>query len=153
MNWLCLISALIPVFFTAILTLLSFTIDLNALLTLFVPVVWSILFTLGGGVVFMRNAKSAQDWQTRSDSEFSEGFTSVSIVLIIETALFLLLSTLYPARQFLIIGLSKVTILHNLIPNLICFYKSLLFSLIVVPSISSLFVGLWILYLVLNSKE
>lgn len=153
MNARIWVIAITPFVLGGVLGLRSFAMDLNSLLTLFLPVVWSILFTLGGAIVFMRTRKSDSDWQRSSDESFTKSFIALSIVLSLQTVFFLLLALMYPIRTYLVGILLGFDFFSAYIPRLICLYKALLFSLILIPSVFSLFIGVWILYLVLNPSS
>jgi hypothetical protein len=151
MNRSAIFTSILPLFISALLCWSSFKVDMEKLLSIFLPIVWSILFALGGAIIFL-NSDTGKGLSGNSDKKLTKQVTQLSLVLMLQTAMFLVLSTAYPAKDYLVSHLSKIELLKGNLDGLICFYQSLLFSLILTPSIFSMVVGGWCLYVATNKN-
>ena len=102
------------------------------------------MFALGGSIIFLvkYSSKKISSWEKR----VTRDVLSYSFVLIIQTLFFLVLGTIFLARTFLLKFVwvsSHLSVLSNLI-------ECSLFAFILVPSVASILVGAWCLYLAVN---
>ena len=117
----------------------GFEVNTNQTLTLFLPLVWGILFALGGGVVYLNDHRF--DVATPAGKildAIAERTRVFSLVLIGHLMIFILLAIMFPARAFLsnVFGLSGtgLSIARSSA-------ESLLFCTIAVPALFSVVVG------------
>lgn len=141
---------LLPAVMAALLFWGGFAASSEKMLTLFLPIIWGVLISLGGGLVFLKHFNpSGLDLMERKVSAHIMGF---SLLLILQTAVFLLLSALYPAKGFMLHLSGSAGWITRNSGELCRAYECLLFCFIVVPSFASVLVGLWTLYLLLNRE-
>lgn len=127
----------------------GFEAETEKMLTLFLSIVWGVMVALGGSIIYMRTFDfSQQDPFLQRQKSSNKTAIDLSVILIMQTLLFLILSVLFPVKSFVIssLGVQKVSLYSQI-------YDCLLFSLIIVPSLSSILIGIWCLYLTLNKKH
>ena len=149
-----ILFGILPILLAAIFFGVGLKINVEKLLTLFLPVVWGIMVALGGGIVFLKKYDfGKQPGQVRNYAKLNKKVTSLALILLIQTLAFLVLSLFFPAHDYIRTTIKHVDWFDSHWGILSNGYNSLLFSFIVCPSILSVIVGMWTVYLALNDEK
>lgn len=141
---------IIPGCLTKILFHNGFQVETGNMLSLLLQLVWGVMIALGGGIVFLSKFKfSNGDLQQKTWARVTIGVQNFALPLLLHTLVFIFLSILYPLRNFLKL---KFAISEPVYIQMGSLADSALFSLMVTPSIGSLIVGFWCIYLALNHR-
>lgn len=136
-----------PFILSILLWWIEFQINTSETLTLFVSLVWGILIALSGGFYFISNFDfSKQKKRKQFMKTVSDRIQGIALAIFIHTILFVFLAFLYPIRYFLGRYISLTS-------NLKTVYDSLLFVEIIIPSLASIFIGIWCVLLILNNES
>jgi hypothetical protein len=149
-HWITLVF---PIFAALVLFWLGFKTDVEKMLTLFLPIIWGIMFSLGGGLVFLKRYKFDRLSDGRFKEKLSRHVMTFSVILMFHTLLFLIASSFYPAKGFFFELSGPIGWLSIHRESLCRAYQGFLFSLILLPSIASILVGAWALYLIMNENH
>jgi NADH:ubiquinone oxidoreductase subunit 5 (subunit L)/multisubunit Na+/H+ antiporter MnhA subunit len=146
-----IISIASPILLTGVFFYCGMELHTGEMLTLFLSIVWGVLVAIGGAIVFLRtfNFQGNAAFLTTQKKSHQKAI-NLCLILLVEAMLFLILSLFYPTRHLLRKKIEFVQAHYNELGNL---YDSMMFSLIIVPSICSVFIGIWCIYLVLNSEH
>ncbi|MBL7542585.1 MAG: hypothetical protein JNL11_02160 [Bdellovibrionaceae bacterium] len=123
---------------------IDFEIDTSVFLSMSLQVVWAVLFALGGGVIYLSKFKFTQSSEEKFYKLGTDNIKSLCFPLIFQTLLFMIVSLLYPSRNFI---KKLFSITPEISLKISIFSDSFLMSLITISSLGSLIVGAWCLYL------
>ena len=151
-KWWFWIVLFLPIAGTAILVKQGYNVDTGKMLELTLQLVWGILVSLSGGIIYLSKFKfrannSIHEFRKR----MSLGIQIVSLPMVLHTLLFVFVTLAYTSREFL---KEKFSLSPETFLCVRTFGDSLLISLIVVPAFFSIIVGTWCMYMaVYHEKE
>ncbi len=138
----------LPLLIASPLAYFKFYFNTSEFLGLTVQLIWGILFSLGGGLVYLSNIKyDLTNVNHIYRKAGSDKIQSLCFPLIIHTLCFIGICLVFPAREIFIKNLqtSRYVAMADLA-------DSLFFGFMVVPSIASILVGAWCVYMALYHK-
>lgn len=145
------ISIFLPLIISVILYLLKMEMNTGEFLSLTLQIVWGIMISLGGSVIYLTKFKFKDN---NSKHVFRKIVTDymkwLCFPLIIQTLIFIFIAIFYPLREFLSNRLSINTSLYQ---KLAIAIDSFLVGLISIPSVFSILIGLWCIYLAIYHEN
>ena len=140
-----------PILIGTVLNYFDFNIDTGVFLSLSLQLVWGIMFALGGGLVYLAKFKfSEKEIAGKYQKIITKNIQKLCFPLILQTLFFILLSLFYPARLFI---KNCLKISDQSYTSLSTLSDSGLMSLILIPSLFSILVGLWCIYLAVYNTQ
>lgn len=141
----------LPAIITIFLFKNNFELKTNDFLTLLLQLVWGIMVSLGGSILFLNNYDFNMEIGTHKvRKEISDRIQAISLILIFHTLIFILISVFYPIRIYL---KEKFHISGQDYLNIARVSDCALFSLILIPAIAAIAVGIWCLYIAIYHKK
>lgn len=134
-----------PLILTIVLVSLDFHMNTAEMLSIVLQVVWGVLVSLGGGIIYLAKVPFRD---SNPAHKFRKNITvlvkSLCFPMIVEILIFIFIALLFPARGFLSAALALSSESYA---TIVMVGESSLFSFMLVPTVFSILVGAWCIYL------